>query len=769
MRKLCYPPVYGGIYAVLLSAILSTVQLDTDVASFVLAAVFWGVIYAVTLTGGWIYNKQESKLLLTLSNSLAALSFIVLLLTYYAAGLATAFIYFLITIQAARNLTLTTRRDLFFACLVSFVLILFPASASKDSAFVFFIIAYTLAIMFTFMADHIDDRLSQAKGGDKTVLSAGMNFPFNVGLISAAVIGVALTFYLFLPRPPMLGAEAFPAGGGTNYYQNTDWETETDSAGTDNTDGEQEAGAKLEIGDKGAGVVQPSRQYAGFSDEFDILNPGPSGSGAGESGESGILNEIVFYLQVDRPLYARGKVFDSFDGRVWRVGDIPRERVFSEQNTFPLDDNDTNNAVGQVYTINRHLPDTIFAAYRPALLRFPSEIIESGPDFSLRAPATLRKDTVYSVKSELQYLGTRSIGIVHPGEEMDRYLTLPDNFSERAGQVSNDVTASVGDDYARAEALENYLRNTYEYSLAMVGQEPGPNIIDEFLFETKRGHCEIFASTLAVMLRAVGIPSRLVTGYVAVRHNPITGYYEARVLDGHAWVEAYINEYGWVTFEPTPPYVLPEPKQQNVLTSIMEYLEQKQRSDMLMNNQDWSAVATRVALTLWETIKQALEVLLALLNGIAVVLWSWLRAYGVFLAIATVLLVGGGFLAYRSITRGFIADVLERLRLNRARKGSPREFIVACYVAMERTLGRRGWPRLPFWTHRDYEQGLSQTLQRLRSPLGLITDLFGLARYSTTPLDERHAKAAYSAYQAIETCATNFYRQQVRGRGSDTR
>ena len=73
-----------------------------------------------------------------------------------------------------------------------------------------------------------------------------------------------------------------------------------------------------------------------------------------------------------------------------------------------------------------------------------------------------------------------------------------------------------------------------------------------FLFETKTGHCEYFASAMAIMLRLQGVPARLVTGFSATNKNPLTGYFEVRALDAHAWVEAYFPAHGWVTFEPTP-------------------------------------------------------------------------------------------------------------------------------------------------------------------------------------------------------------------------
>ncbi len=76
--------------------------------------------------------------------------------------------------------------------------------------------------------------------------------------------------------------------------------------------------------------------------------------------------------------------------------------------------------------------------------------------------------------------------------------------------------------------------------------------VEYFLFEQRRGYCEQFASSLAVMACSIGIPARVATGYVPGEYNPFTGLHEVRANDAHAWVEVYFPGYGWSTFDPTP-------------------------------------------------------------------------------------------------------------------------------------------------------------------------------------------------------------------------
>jgi transglutaminase-like putative cysteine protease len=103
----------------------------------------------------------------------------------------------------------------------------------------------------------------------------------------------------------------------------------------------------------------------------------------------------------------------------------------------------------------------------------------------------------------------------------------------------------------KARALESHLRADYGYTLELLSQ-PVQDPLAYFLFERKKGHCEYFASSMAVMLRTLGIPSRVVTGFQSGVYNPMTGWQVIRAADAHSWVEAWIDGRGWTTFDPTP-------------------------------------------------------------------------------------------------------------------------------------------------------------------------------------------------------------------------
>jgi hypothetical protein len=141
-----------------------------------------------------------------------------------------------------------------------------------------------------------------------------------------------------------------------------------------------------------------------------------------------------------------------------------------------------------------------------------------------------------------------------PPNERVRYLELNAELPARIGQLAHSWTDALPTEVAKARALEEHLRKEFRYDLASPsGGKKQP--IDDFLFDSHRGHCEFFSTAMAIMLREIGIPSRNVTGFVGGTFNRFGKYYAVREADAHSWVEAYIEDSAhptWMTFDPTP-------------------------------------------------------------------------------------------------------------------------------------------------------------------------------------------------------------------------
>ncbi|NLP37547.1 MAG: hypothetical protein GX357_07835 [Firmicutes bacterium] len=138
------------------------------------------------------------------------------------------------------------------------------------------------------------------------------------------------------------------------------------------------------------------------------------------------------------------------------------------------------------------------------------------------------------------------------GSELDSFLLLPENLPERIREVAEEVTANKDGYYAKMKALENYLRTSLTYDLNPSPLPEGQDFVDYFLFADKRGYCTAFASALAVMGRAVGVPTRYVQGFKMPEATDTKGIFHIAGTNAHAWVEAYIPNIGWMIFEATP-------------------------------------------------------------------------------------------------------------------------------------------------------------------------------------------------------------------------
>ena len=134
--------------------------------------------------------------------------------------------------------------------------------------------------------------------------------------------------------------------------------------------------------------------------------------------------------------------------------------------------------------------------------------------------------------------------------DMDRYAAAPP-LDDRIPQLAREITANAPSNYEKAIAVEHYLSTRFGYTLELP-RTLAPDPLANFLFERKHGHCEYFASSMAVMLRTLGIPSRMVTGFHGGEFNDLTGQYVIRASDAHSWVEAYFPGSGWISFDPTP-------------------------------------------------------------------------------------------------------------------------------------------------------------------------------------------------------------------------
>jgi protein-glutamine gamma-glutamyltransferase len=263
-------------------------------------------------------------------------------------------------------------------------------------------------------------------------------------------------------------------------------------------------------------------------------------------------------------LRLRGTAFDTYDGRAWgrsqrdlRVAD----RLGDGGDTYPLfraPDPARDRVVA--FDLEPIDPPVIFLPLRSVALR-----VKPQNQLILGEPLAIQRGT----EDELRYSGSDARGLrydvylanddellVQPlsTAERARYLTLPTRLPSRISALAHAWTDDLASPDAKARRIEERLRHEFTYDLRSPSQGTAQPV-DHFLFESRRGHCEFFSTAMALMLRAVRIPSRNVTGFVGGTWNRFGHYYAVREGDAHSWVEAYIDSpgrSGWRTFDPTP-------------------------------------------------------------------------------------------------------------------------------------------------------------------------------------------------------------------------
>lgn len=149
-------------------------------------------------------------------------------------------------------------------------------------------------------------------------------------------------------------------------------------------------------------------------------------------------------------------------------------------------------------------------------------------------------------------LADHTLQLAPPPGEDDPTLDLS-GVSPSIARLARELMGAVGSDRERVGRLEQRLQQDYDYTLDFVGRS-ARDPIEDFLFHSRSGHCEYFATSMVLLLRSQGVPARLVTGFLGAETNLLQGYFVVRQENAHAWVEAYLRDEGrWATFDPTPP------------------------------------------------------------------------------------------------------------------------------------------------------------------------------------------------------------------------
>ncbi|MCE5194221.1 MAG: DUF3488 and transglutaminase-like domain-containing protein [Nitrospiraceae bacterium] len=267
----------------------------------------------------------------------------------------------------------------------------------------------------------------------------------------------------------------------------------------------------------------------------------------GSFGEIKLNHEIIMRAEMSKNLpfsiYWRGVMLNYFDGISWQNTFKKRYRIYRDKDIFELVKIPEEKILTQKIFVEPLDSDVIFGIGTISRIEMETRVL-----FADYGGGVYTHDKSYK---RLNYVIYSTLEEQTATEQTYDYLNLPSELI-RTADFARRITRGINKTIDKAVKIENYLKANYRYSLKTPPPPEDMNPIEDFLFNTKQGYCEHYATSMALMLRALGIPSRIVTGFLNGEKNEYGNYIIVRQSDAHSWVEAVIDG-KWKRFDPTPP------------------------------------------------------------------------------------------------------------------------------------------------------------------------------------------------------------------------
>jgi transglutaminase-like putative cysteine protease len=328
----------------------------------------------------------------------------------------------------------------------------------------------------------------------------------------------------------------------------------------------------------------------------------------------------------------------------------------------------------------------------------------------------------------------------------DRCLSVPLQLkTPRIEKLAKQWTEGENTTFTRCLAIENHFHTDFEYTLDQPNRVG--NKIEDFLFRHRAGHCEYFATSMAMLVRTLGIPSRVVNGYYSVEWNDSTRSFTVRQSDAHSWVEVYMGNYGWMTFDPTPPSGIGRPNTEILplrrLSRMIDTLKVRwYRYVVDFDAGDQADIIRRMAAKKTKILSAENRFQWSGFEGLG--LQSLLKPMGAIPWLGSVIVL---------MTIALILGALLYQIFNRTIRRNSESRLTRAYTRLLKRLSNAGYKIAPGQTPREFSTEITQknpTFEGLRQ----ITEKYYNARYRT----EKEPSGTQQLIREIQTFATNLRR-----------
>ncbi|MEO8745302.1 MAG: transglutaminaseTgpA domain-containing protein [Candidatus Dormiibacterota bacterium] len=419
---------------------------------------------------------------------------------------------FAIALVALTSFDLKTRRNCYSSIWISLAILYLAAVYAWDYAFGVLVALWAVCLVGFWTASHLRR------------MEASLSIPATAGAVTLiGALALGLVAFILLPQPAATAPTPLVVSL-PNFV-----------------------GFKGELENPALPLVQLSGETSGATSSVDLHFRGRLGDAA------------VMYVRTGAPAYWRGLVFDTYRNGIWTASNRGYRELqpYVQPRLLPPEPPHNLGTFVQTFRVLRPLPGVVNAAYPVESLYVPVSGLREDGYGAFHTPDLLRPGQTYSVVSYLPDLSPqelRSAGpIALPPDENGEYLDIG-TLSQASRTLAANATAG-GDSRTEFDivmALTTYLQTHYQYSQQLGHVPAGRDPVDWFLFDAKIGYCEQFATAETLMLRSLGIPARLATGYSTGQYDPVLDQSIVHEHDAHAWVEVWFPGHGWVPVDPSP-------------------------------------------------------------------------------------------------------------------------------------------------------------------------------------------------------------------------
>jgi hypothetical protein len=450
---------------------------------------------------------------------------------------------------------------------------------------------------------------------------------------------------------------------------------------------------------------------------------------------------------------------DVFNGREWLTADPQASRGV----TLPFGPTSLPGAAGATNSISsvvlhQHIQfrpgffqPQLPNAFEPIDLNAPDEGIKWNPRSGLLFDGNARSGFSYDVTSQEPLPTPDQLDAVQSlaSLQSDFYTRLPSDTPREVYQIAHRIADPEPDPYRKIVAIQNYLRQNFQYSLEVPAGHSTNDLLD-FLTRRKAGYCEQFAGSMAVLLRALGIPARVAVGFTQGRFDPTDQLWHVTTQNAHTWVQVPFPGIGWLSFEPTPPRINPVGYSYDFPPSIVPPDVSVQCKELItvpkngQTQKDFCEVANTPSTTNSGPGGGGHH------NGVDTQVggntipappisnrssWPDPRTLGL---IALLALLGLAVLAVP-----VVKSIRRRIRI--ARASAPSERVLAAFDVLAAQAADVGLGRRPYETVREYRARLKAQVISLDGDLDLLTALTANAAYSEHGVSRDQAQEAVAA------------------------